>query len=225
MGTRGAFGVIIGEKEKIGYNQFDSYPSGKGLENLNWLRGIVPQGDMDERYTQLPKFRELALDCDLVDDSIKPTPKDIHALRGWTDMGVSNQSTDDWYCLTHATHGSIEMMLRCGYIEDHSEFPLDSLFCEWAYIVDFDRNVFEVYQGFQANRPKRGRWKGRPTAAENKVNFEAHLKWCEENGREPFRPKVPDYKAIEMIASYPFNALPTDDDFLALERVEEEVVA
>ena len=38
MGTRGAFGVIIGEKEKIGYNQFDSYPEGKGIDNLQWLR-------------------------------------------------------------------------------------------------------------------------------------------------------------------------------------------
>jgi hypothetical protein len=218
MGTRGAFGVIIGEKEKIGYNQFDSYPSGKGLENLTWLRGI-------EWTSALPKFRQLATDCLLVDDKTEPTPLDIHALRGWTDLSVSTQQTDDWYCLTHETHGSIEMMLRCGYIEDFSSFPLESLFCEWGYIVDFDRNVFEVYQGFQKSRPKKGRWKGRPTVAENKINFEAHLRYCEENDIEPYQPKVPDYKAIELIASYPFNALPTDDDFLALERVGEEAVA
>ena len=117
------------------------------------------------------------------------------------------------------------MMLRCGYIEDHSEFPLDSLFCEWGYIVDFDRNVFEVYEGFQKTRPKKGHWKGRPTAAENKVNFEAHLKWCKKNGREPFRPKTPDYKAIELVASWPFRELPSDEDFLKLNPREEEAVA
>ena len=69
-------------------------------------------------------------------------------------------------------------------------------------------------------------WKGRPTAAEDKVNFENHLVHAKKVGREPWRPAVSEYKAIELIASYPFNALPTDDNFLTLERVgEEEAVA
>ena len=225
MGTRGAFGVIIGEQEKIGYNQFDSYPSSRGLENLNWLRGIVPWSGGDERYTGLPKFRQLAANCRLVDDDVKPTDEDIHALRGWTDLSVSSQSVKDWYCLTKDSHGSIESMLRCGYIYDNRDFPLDSLFCEWGYIVDFDSNVFEVYEGFQKARPKKGRWKGRPTTAENEANYKAHLKWCKKNGREPFSPKVPDYKAIELVASWPFNELPSDEDFLALGHQEEEEVA
>src|SRR2546429_7303910 len=48
------------------------------------------------------------------------------------------------------TQGSIEKMLACGYILDRHDFPLDSLFCEWAYMVDLDLCVFEVYQGFQS---------------------------------------------------------------------------
>ena len=28
------------------------------------------------------------------------------------------------------------------------DFAQDSLFCEWAYVIDFDTNTFEVFKGF-----------------------------------------------------------------------------
>ena len=33
-------------------------------------------------------------------------------------------------------------------LHDDSDFALDSLYCEWAYVVDLDENEFHVYQGF-----------------------------------------------------------------------------
>lgn len=212
MGTRGAFGVIIGEQEKIGYNQYDSYPDGKGLENLAWLRSA----NLDEVW-------RLAEECHLVTDKIKPTQAEIKQLSAMTDLNVGDQSTDDWYCLTRHTHGSIEDMLKCGFIADQSGFPLDSLFCEWGYIVDLDRNLFEVYEGFQAEVPKQGRWAGRPTAEEDKANFKAHLAYCKKEGREPFRPEVSEFKAIELIASWPLDELPSDEHFLSETITEREV--
>jgi len=225
MGTRGAFGIIIGEQEKIGYNQYDSYPDGKGVDTLRWLRQVVIDGKLDE-------VKQLAEGCRLVSDEVKPTPDDVDHLREHTNLSVSEQSTDDWYCLTHRTHGDIGAMLGCGYILDSHTFPLDSLFCEWAYMVDLDASVFEVYQGFQASLPTKGRWAGRPTKAEDKKNHEAHLAWCAENGRDPWQPKVSEHKAVELIASWPFGALPTDEEFVeffellaAREEEEERVTA
>lgn len=214
MGTRGAFGVIIGEKEKIGYNQFDSYPSGKGLENLHDLR----VADMDQ-------VRRLANVAEVVDESRKPTVEEIHDLREFTNVSVSEQSVEDWYCLTRETHGSIAGMLDCGYILDAHTFPLDSLFCEWAYILDFDQNVFEVYEGFQERLPTKGRWAGRPTAEEDAANFKAHLKQCKEEGRDPWMPRVSKYKAVELIASWTLDALPTDEEFLAQTQETQAVEA
>lgn len=216
MGTRGAFGVIIGEQEKIGYNQFDSYPSGKGIENLRWLREQVAQG--------IGVVKQQAIDCRLVDDSSKPTLRDIKALAGATDLNVSRQSTDDWYCLTRNTHGDIGAMLQSGYIYDNHLFPLDSLFCEWAYIVDFDRDVFEMYVGFQKELPKRGRWAGRPTAEEDVQAYRHHIEWCKENNRDPWQPPVSEYKAVELIGSWPFSDLPHEDTLLTLERQDEEAL-
>lgn len=218
MGTRGAFGVIIGEKEKLAYNHFDSYPDGKGIEVLRWLRNVIEDDNLDV-------VRKLAEEARVVGDETPPTDEDKARLKGSTDLSVAGQSEDDWYCLLRGIQGDLQAMLESGYIYDAGDFPLDSLFCEWGYIVDLDRNVFEVYQGFQAARPKRGRWKGRPTAKENEANYKAHLEYAKKVGREPWREKTPDYKAIELIASWPLDALPSDEHFLACtQEVEEATV-
>jgi hypothetical protein len=211
MGTRGAFGIIIGEKEKIGYNQFDSYPDGKGIENLRWLRSEIEAGHLQALRVAADKVR-------LVDDDTPPSASDISILSDATNLNVSEQSTTDWYCLTRETHGDIGAMIECGYIYDSHAFPLDSLFCEWAYIVDLDAEVFEVYRGFQKTLPKKGRWAGRPTAEEDRVAYEEQLKWCAEHGRGPWRPEVSEYKAVELVASYSFWLLPSDEAFLAFDR-------
>ena len=211
MGTRGAFGVVIGEQEKIGYNQYDSYPDGRGLDNLRELKEAWINGG-----NSAETLRDLARKARLVSDAKKPTPEDVRLLRTTTNLNVSEQSTDDWYCLTRETHGSIVQMLKCGYIEDHSTFPLDSLFCEWAYILDLDRDVFEVYEGFNKTRPKGGRWKGRPTKAEELQALKDHLHWCHVNERDPWMTEktISEFKAVELAASWRLDGLPTDEEFI-----------
>ena len=38
MGTRGFVGFVAEGREVIAYQQFDSYPSGVGVDTLRWLR-------------------------------------------------------------------------------------------------------------------------------------------------------------------------------------------
>jgi hypothetical protein len=211
MGTRGIFGVIVGEQQKIAYNHYDSYPSGNGQANLSWLREAVEED-------QIVHYRHLAQKARLVDDSVPPKAKDVQALADVTDLGVSRQ---DWYCLTHVTQGSIPAMLNCGYIYDSASFALDSLFCEWGYIVNFDTEMFEVYEGFQKSVPTAGLWTGRPTTEEDTETYILHLEACLKEGREPWRKRESEYKAIQRIAAYPFRDLPSEEDFLALEQREE----
>ena len=37
------------------------------------------------------------------------------------------------------------------FLSDYREFAGDSLFCEWAYVIDLDNETFEIYKGFNKN--------------------------------------------------------------------------
>jgi hypothetical protein len=206
MGTRGFVGVVVDGNEKLNYQQYDSYPDGVGVRVLAGLKRMLEHPD-----ALLAKARALTV----VPDDTKPTPEQVKALTEFTDLGVSEQSTDDWYCLLRGTQGDLELTLAAGFVEDNSGFPLDSLFCEWGYLADLDAQTFEVYQGFQSTVPENGRWAGRPTVEEDKEAHAAHVVWCLDNGRDPWMPKESEYKAVERVACWPLDDLPDEAAFLA----------
>ncbi len=53
MGTRGAVGFVLDEKEKITYNHFDSYPSGLGCDVLNYLNSIKDFNKLNEHVRNI----------------------------------------------------------------------------------------------------------------------------------------------------------------------------
>lgn len=70
---------------------------------------------------------------------------------GLCDFSVSTQSTNDWYCLLRNIQGSLDALYNSpvAYMIDGSDFIKDSLFCEYAYIIDLDIKTLEFYVGFQ----------------------------------------------------------------------------
>lgn len=211
MGTRGAFGFIINEQEKIAYNHFDSYPEGKGVEVLRWLR----EADLDD-------VRKRVADLLVVDPDSSPTPEDIERLKQYANMHVGGPMSGtplgeaSWYQLLRETQGDLTLTLRAGVMEDGHLFPLDSLFCEWAYIVDLDKNRFEIYEGFQKKLPKKGRWKGRPTKTEDEQAYKEHVQYAKDHGRDPWLPLRSEYKAVELAVHWSLIGLPGDEEFLGL---------
>jgi hypothetical protein len=153
MGTRGCFGVRINRKDKISYNQYDSYPSGLGC---GIARDIVVARTVDPAFVQ---WKELAGKLILVkEDGKKPTPQQIKQLKEYADLGVGEQSYDDWYCLLRNLQGELAKTLEAGYCLDSKGFLRNSLFCEWAYVVNLDSMVLEVYRGFQDAPHRSGRY-------------------------------------------------------------------
>lgn len=203
IGTRGIVGVIVGGQAKVAYNHFDSYPEALGVTTLLDLR-MQHIADGGGKHTWAA-VRDQAQTVRMIQDEgpdkgERPTDADKAALADYLDTRVSGGSSDDWYCLTRNLQGKLLEMLKVGYMVDAGEFPHDSLFCEWGYVLNLDEGTFEVYRGFQKAPHSDGHW--------------AHLgRYPREHG---------DYYPIRRVATWHLHELPTQEEFLAAFRTDDD---
>lgn len=149
MGTRGAIGFRMNGEDKVTYNHFDSYPSGLGAEILMFVKNH-----------KVEDMKRIVPEIKLVNEQDQPTPEEKLACRRWTNFNVSSKSDDDWYCLLRDAQGRLESFVDEGlrYMIDSQLFLVDSLFCEWAYIINLDTDKLEVYKGFNKDPKAAGRY-------------------------------------------------------------------
>lgn len=159
MGTRGAVGFRYNNIDKVTYCHLQSGFSG----------GLGEQTLIDIAKSSCDSLRETFDRIILVDATTIPTKEqskeclpfydaDVHSASWWL---VPEQTPSDWYLLLRRTQGGLAPWIpwikpsltrhggrSCRYMIDSSKFLLNSLFCEWAYIVNLDEEVFEIYQGY-----------------------------------------------------------------------------
>ena len=193
MSTRGAWGYVKDGVAKMTYNHSDSYPEGLGEDILKHAHWVAANAEYADRAIR---------DLRLVDESSAPTQEDIEQLRPWTNLNVGEQATSDWYCLLRETQGDPEATLAAGVMSDGRPFLADSLFCEWAYLVDMDAGVFEVYRGFQKSPHTEGRFCGLPLQDYHSGD---------------------QYYPVRRIASWPLDSLPANLGSLSGADDEDEV--
>lgn len=147
MGTRGTFGFRLDQEDKLTYNHFDSYPDGLGNDVVEFIRGVT---DWDAVKEQVRALEDVS--------NRKPTLADVEACAEFTDLHVSKQSTEDWYCLLRQVQGDPAAILRVGRYLGGNGFINDSLFCEYGYIINLDEMTLELYEGFQEESHTKGRY-------------------------------------------------------------------
>ena len=174
MGTRHLIAVYQDGTHKIAqYGQWDGYPSGQGKDILAFLQ--------DESKVHMLKTYRLKGCRFLTEKEIEKINLEKNPIESRPQLS-RNMGAD--ILNLAATVDSLALV-------DSLEFAADSLFCEWAYVIDFDQNVFEVYKGFNTSGSAVGRFADLPT----------------EPGSE--------YQPVTLIKSYPLDDLPSFEEFLA----------
>lgn len=131
------------------YNHFDSYPAGLGEVVAKFVR-TGTQGSLSK----------LAGKVVLIDQSVPPTPEQVAMCKaaGTVDLAVSEQKETDWYCLLRKAQGEPKGLRKLPFMIDSHEFLAESLFCEYAYIINLDSGFLEVYRGFNRDPKAAGRY-------------------------------------------------------------------
>lgn len=139
MGTRGLYGFRKNGIDKTTYNHFDSYPDYLGNIMVEFCQ-----------KTSIAEMNEIFDRIVLVEEGSEPTKRQILECMEFYDGSVSNQTPEDWYCLLRNAQGNPNVYKHgLNYMIDNHEFIKDSLFCEYAYIINLDENCLEFWLGFQ----------------------------------------------------------------------------
>lgn len=148
MSTRGAYGFRINGVDKLTYNHGDSYPSYLGSVMLQFIQNH-----------SIDELREIAERITPVISSEHATAEQVAELSKYADLRVSSGNPAEWYVLLRAAQGDPEAWANgLNYYTDDSNFVYSSLFCEWAYIINLDEGVLEVYKGFNKDPYAPGRY-------------------------------------------------------------------
>ena len=154
MGTRGIIGFYHRGRTYGAFNAMDSDPEYLGIEVINYLR-----------RTNICELREKMSTIIVVDPDKKPTPKAIDICRSaytgtktpisWNELLRSVQSFD---------------VFDLPYMINNKSFLYNSLFCEWAYIINLDAKTLEIYKGLNKKIGK-GRYADIPEENKKPVTF------------------------------------------------------
>jgi hypothetical protein len=150
MGTRGCAGFRVSEKDKLQYIQFDTYPTGVGASILDFIQ-----------KTPNDQLKEIATRIKVVSDNTRPTKKQLEECKDYYNKDVGYDGTDkpNWYQALREAQGNLTAYKNgLRYMLGAESFMNESLHCEWAYVVNVDEGVLEIYRGFNHNKNAEGRY-------------------------------------------------------------------
>lgn len=142
MSTRGAVIHTINGKDIIFYSRSDSYPSYLGLKLIHFIQSLVGTPGMkqlawvEDGDARIQEFKDALLATELAAEEDKYEGEDAENLQ--------NAAHDPSVFLP-------PISLRKRHETDEN-WLADSLFCEWAWRIDWDTKELEIFVGFQGRQ-------------------------------------------------------------------------
>lgn len=188
MGTRHLIAVQKDNSYKVAqYGQWDGYLSGQGDSILKFFH-----------ENDLETFRTKVDNCffgtqEQIDEAYAPYTDG----NGWMTFEQSEAfQKSEFGHLSRDTGANIlnVIMKSEGPLMqvDNIDFAKDSLFCEYAYVIDLDKDILEVYEGFNTEPLPEG----------------ARFTGSSKDGGE--------YQAVKLVASFQLENLP--ENFSELDK-------
>lgn len=187
MGTRHLICASVDGVTKLAqYGQWDGYPEGQGRDIMEFVEGnLMELGKRNQFLDNLRNSYFLTDEmCEEVDDGKRTRPASANRDLGAKVLGLIMEGPQ-------------------GLIDDF-EFGKDSLMCEWAYWLDFDKNELEVYKGFNAKN-------GEPWV-NNRFGNPLPDTFTYANGNEGRN----EYNPVRFIHSFALDRLPDEHSFMHL---------
>lgn len=169
MGTRNLIVAVKDGKVKVAqYCQWDGYFSGQGEDIASFIRTNLAEESTSKQ------FRENIDKCVFVDSEFI---KNAQAECGLDPNAEFVSYGDPALERFHERYpqfnrdtgsGIFELILNGTFeLNDRFDFGNDSVWCEYAYVLNLDTNILEIYTGFSkelADIPEMfRRWKGEPS--------------------------------------------------------------
>lgn len=211
MGTRGLTMVISKKKTKVAqYGQWDHYPKGQGATILKFLKTT----NLDEFRKVVDKLRFATKKDEKEMDTFH---KSIGVTDGWMNMEQSELYQKKYLHLSRDAGAGIlnlimgkpiprydpnlkkdvDVYTEPVFLSDSSDFAGESLHCEWAYVIDLDKNKLEVYKGFNK----------KPLGKTQRFYFLQKL-----DNDKTGRPSD-SYYPVRLLKKYDLDKLPNESEF------------
>lgn len=185
MGTRSLIAVQLDGEYKIAqYSQWDGYPEGQGVACLNFLREKMVEQKFKD---QLRKLKMLQTD------------EQMYAVRGLYENGTYFPEFD------RDTGSDILIIVQecettSGCVANNIGFAACCNYwgCEWAWVIDLDKQTFEGYEGY------------------NKCPLKEGDRFFQYDNKDE------KYHPVRMVASWSLRNLPTKEEFLKAFDTEDD---
>lgn len=198
MGTRHLIAVAKDNDYKLAqYGQWDGYPSGQGVSVLSFLKANKLE-DFVEKLSNVSFITEEELKQCWIEAGAKPEEE-------WVTLDASRKMQEMYPENVRDTGAEIlDIIMNADKpikVINSIDFAADSIFCEWAYVIDLDKQTLEVFRGINHDPL---------TESDRFYNLD----------------KPGEFHPIKLLKSYDLSNLPSEEDFVnELDKLQEEAIA